>query len=159
MNGDDLSGIAALNQYMHLIHKLEGECTNAESRRDFWLDLYNKIHPPNIDSNIAIAMVLIHPSFEDVREKSRSGFKAHLSGLCELGRLIHGADCPNIAVEMDHIFPYSLGGVTRDVNRADLCKSCNRGKSNTVVGYFPWDGKVPDWVIEEVWATRKRIGK
>ena len=123
------------------------------------MDLYVNTTREKLKSEIGIAMVLVHPSFEDVKEKSKSGFKANVSGICELGKLIHGAVCPNKAKERDHIFPWSLGGITSDVNRADLCETCNRGKSNTVVGYFPWNGETPAWVIEEIWNTRKYIGE
>jgi hypothetical protein len=158
LSGEKVSGIESLNQYMKLVYKLERECTNAASRRDFWMELYQKTSIDKMKSEIGICMVLIHPSFEDVGEKSRSGFKSHISGQCELGKLIHGAVCLNKATERDHIFPLSLGGITSDVNRADLCKSCNRGKSHTVVGYFPWHGETPDWVMEEIWKIRKNIG-
>ena len=159
LNGDTVEGITALNEYLKLIDKLRRECTSPKARREFWLDLYEKTTLKKMESEISIAMVLIHPSFEDVEKKSKSGFKTNISGGCELSKLIIGAKCPNKAEEKDHIFPWSLGGITSDVNRADLCKSCNRGKSNTVVGYFPWNGETPAWVIEEIWKTRKNIGE
>ena len=154
-----MKGITALNEYLGYIDELNRECTSPEKRREFWLDLYVNTTREKLKSEIGIAMVLVHPSFEDVKEKSKSGFKANVSGICELGKLIHGAVCPNKAKERDHIFPWSLGGITSDVNRADLCETCNRGKSNTVVGYFPWNGETPAWVIEEIWNTRKYIGE
>ncbi len=159
MNGDKVKGITALNEYLGYIDELNRECTSPEKRREFWLDLYVNTTLEKLKSEIGIAMVLVHPSFEDVKEKSKSGFKANISGICELGKLIHGAVCPNKAKERDHIFPWSLGGITSDVNRADLCEACNRGKSNTVVGYFPWNGETPAWAIEEIWNTRKHIGE
>ena len=158
LNGDLMKGILALNEYLIHIDILNRECTNIETRREYWIKLYRSIQNNKLETNIGTEMVLIHPIFEDVEVKSRYGFKATISGRCELGKLIHGAICPNIAKEKDHVFPWSLGGITSDVNRADLCQSCNRGKSNTVVGYFPWNESTPAWVNEEIWKTRKRMG-
>ena len=159
-DGVEIDALNALNEYMEHIHKLKKECTSPEKRREYWIDLYNDVGLENLRNGLRIgtAMVLIHPYFEDAGTPRRSGFKGPIASNCELGKLIHGAKCPNIAAEKDHIFPWSLGGLTMDANRADLCKSCNRGKSNTIVGYFPWGGDTPSWAVERIYKIRKSIG-
>ena len=148
--------IDALNSYMQALYTLKEKTTNNIEKRALWLHLYKEF---TIDNSISTAMILIHPDFPDVEEETRVGFKKKISIKCELGKLVIGAKCPNIAVELDHMWPISLGGVTDDRNRADLCKDCNRGKSNTIVGYFPWGETAPNWVIEKVQTIRRLIGE
>ena len=110
-----------------------------------------------MENNLPVAMALIHPEFPDCPKPRRTGFRRVISENCELGKIIPGAVCPNKATELDHIWPVSLGGETRDSNRADLCSVCNRGKSNTP-GYFPWTAEAPGWVIEKIFSIRGKIG-
>ncbi len=128
-------------------------------KRDYWLELFNQAESPEkMGKNLPIAMALIHPEFPDCTVPSRRGFVRPGSDNCELGKIVPGAECPNRAEESDHIWPLSLGGSTIDSNRADLCRSCNRGKSSTVVGYFPWSGSTPGWALEKIFKIRGNIG-
>lgn len=149
----------ALNNYLETIHHVKNNATNNDEKRELWLKLYDKYQlNGNNNDSLGIAMSLIHPDFPDVVTEKRTGFKKPISDSCELGKLVSGAICPNNAFELDHIWPISLGGITEDRNRADLCRDCNRGKSNTIVGYFPWDGNIPNWVIEKIDNIRRSIG-
>lgn len=141
--------VNSLNEYMNYIYILKNRKTNNKQKKEFFLMLFDKTNG-NLKNNLSISMALIHPEFPEMKKESRNGFTNLLADNCQLGFLIKGAKCPNPASQKDHIFPYSLGGITEDRNRADLCESCNRGKSNTVVGYFPWHQKTPDWVIEKI---------
>lgn len=150
-----LNSVTALNSYLAALHMLTVGASSNQKKRELWLNMYKDFH---MNNSIALAMILIHPDFPDVRQSKRSGFVKQREEKCELGKLISGAICPNKAEERDHIWPYSLGGITEDRNRADLCRACNRGKSNTVVAYFPWGDETPSWVIEKIESTRRRIG-
>jgi hypothetical protein len=149
----------ALNNYLEIIFHLKNKTTNDFEKSKFWLELHDK-YKKNGNNNLSlgIAMALIHPDFPDVIFEKRTGFRKPISNECELGKLVSGAKCPNSAFELDHIWPISLGGITEDRNRADLCRDCNRGKSNTIVGYFPWGGNIPNWVIEKIDIIRSGIG-
>ena len=128
-------------------------------KRQYWVELFNRAATPReMGENLPIAMALIHPEFPDCDQPRRSGFTRSLSDNCQLGKIVPGADCPNPAEEKDHIWPLSLGGSTIDSNRADLCTNCNRGKGSTVVGYFPWTGKTPEWAIQKIFKIRSNIG-
>jgi hypothetical protein len=154
-----MNGVDNLNVYMNCIYQLQYLKNNDKLKRDYWLELFNN-HAgiSGLKKDIGIAMALIHPDFPDIQKDSRNHFVKTMSSQCELGKLVKGAICPNRAKEKDHIWPFSLGGISIDVNRADLCEYCNRGKSNTIVGYFPWDSHTYDWVLEKIDFTRRRIG-
>lgn len=156
---DKMVGIENLNKYLSYIHRLKMEMNNDELKRGYWLELYCSCNGiDGLKKNIGTAMALIHNEFPDVQKLSRNGFVKTINENCELGKLVTGANCPNKAKEMDHIWPYSLGGISEDRNRADLCEYCNRGKSNAIVGYFPWDLETPEWVLERIELIRRRIG-
>ena len=155
-----MSSVINLNLYLELSHTLKHKMSNDEMKKSFWLELYNNsCSVEKIERNIGIAMILIHPEFKFINPIKRTGFIKRIAEKCELGKLVHGAICPNNAKEKDHIWPFSLGGETIDSNRADLCEYCNRGKSNTIVGYFDWGSSTPDWVIEKVDFIRRSIGQ
>jgi hypothetical protein len=154
-----MTGIENLNNYMNYIFRLKNEMSSNELKRKYWLDLFNACGGINgLRNDVGAAMTLIHVDFPDIQKISRNGFVKTISDKCELGNLVTGAKCPNKAKEIDHVWPLSLGGISEDRNRADLCEYCNKGKSNTIVGYFPWDKKTPDWVLERIDFTRKSIG-
>ena len=58
--------------------------------------------------------------------KSRKG-QCNWPGCNELGKL-----------EVDHKFPYSLGGDDEEVNFQLLCKSCNIAKGNSIFSINEW---------------------
>ena len=154
-----MEGVDALNQYLIYVNKMQVEKSSNELKRDYWVELFELASTPKeMRNNLPIAMALIHPEFPDCPRPRRSGFNRSLSEYCELGKIVPGAECPNPAEENDHIWPLSLGGLTIDSNRADLCTKCNRGKGSTVVGYFPWDGNTPGWAIEKIFEIRANIG-
>jgi hypothetical protein len=43
---------------------------------------------------------------------------------------------PDDQIEFDHVIPYSKGGPTTVENLRLLCRSCNRKKSNSMVGFL-----------------------
>lgn len=59
-----------------------------------------------------------------------------------------GYECPfgtDAAMTADHVFPYSLGGITEGTNLLWLCEVHNRIKGSDV-HVFPWERGVPPWV-------------
>lgn len=41
-------------------------------------------------------------------------------------------------MELDHMFPYSLGGSSREENFQTLCRSCNLAKGNSIYSINTW---------------------
>jgi hypothetical protein len=154
-----MDGVSSLNEYLKYINKIQIEKSSSQMKREYWIELFNLAPSQReMKENLPIAMALIHPEFPDCGKPSRTGFIRSLSDNCQLGKIVMGAECLNPAEEKDHIWPLSLGGSTIDSNRADLCTNCNRGKGSTVVGYFPWTGKTPEWVIQKIFKIRSNIG-
>ena len=73
-----------------------------------------------------------------------------LSAACQ-SRVLWGYACPfEGALEIDHLFPYGLGGPTRRENAMVLCAQHNRMKAHDIhvlpweaIGLWQWiDGQV-----------------
>lgn len=47
----------------------------------------------------------------------------------------------NLDLEVDHIFPYALGGSNEEYNLMALCKNCNQNKNVTIKYYMNNEGK------------------
>jgi hypothetical protein len=149
-----------LNLYLSYLFELKHVQNSSQLKNEYWIDMFNKSGGiQGLRKEISIAMILIHPEFPFVENtiRSKTGFYSTSSSVCEIFKIIPGAKCSNIPTQVDHLWPFSHGGVNSDLNRADLCESCNRGKSNSV-GYFYWDGEAPEWVLLEIDKIRRRIG-
>jgi len=74
--------------------------------------------------------------------------------------IVWGYQCPNISenLEQDHLFPYSLGGITSDHNRIWLCRYHNMLKGNDVHCY-PWEEAAnrAAWVDRHIAAIHKKV--
>lgn len=51
-------------------------------------------------------------------------------GRCEGSVVLLWGRCGRVAVEADHVYPWSRGGATVPSNGQALCRDCNRSKSN-----------------------------
>lgn len=48
-------------------------------------------------------------------------------------------------IEVDHLFPYSLGGPSNGSNKLHLCRLHNRLKSSDI-HFYPWEKGEPAWL-------------
>lgn len=62
---------------------------------------------------------------------------------CQVGHIVSGLDCRRVADQVDHRFPFSLGGANTPDNYVFLCEVCNQMKSTSVL-HFGWD-ELPRW--------------
>ncbi len=104
---------------------------------------------------LARSMALLRPELyreESGQEKSairgrRSFNQSSVGKECESNRF-WGYNCPfgtPLRASADHVFPYSLGGITAGPNLLWLCDLHNRLKGSDV-HVFPWELGLPTWV-------------
>lgn len=66
-----------------------------------------------------------------------------------------GQRAPNVVLQVDHLYPVSMGGNNRPENLITSCQACNQGKGDSVIS-FPIDVDkndvrifmVMDWVFK-----------
>lgn len=113
-------------------------------------------------SQRASALALIHPAwletedFSEIRGSRSFGFEA-MGESCQ-APLIWGYSCPNSAIEVDHMFPYSLGGPTRADNGLLLCRDHNRLKGHDV-HLIPWERYSFPWLADQLAAIGARVSE
>lgn len=151
----------------------------SEERCENWIDLFEKTGL-DIDSfqwnpiHTSVLLALVHPDefhdqrgedisihFETPHSKKSFTKRAVMDEDCQIGELINGVKCPyvdNKGVQMDHLWPHSLGGPTHNSNMVYLCQTCNQQKSSSPL-YFDFD-TCPSWLVNRIktmFAHKKRI--
>lgn len=108
--------------------------------------------------DLALGLALIHPEWwldvlngrPDIRGPRKFAHSIR-DGDCQSG-FIWDYACDNSKIELDHAFPYSLGGPTIANNALSLCYRHNRIKGHDV-HLLPWDQpSTPcfSWVADQV---------
>ena len=62
---------------------------------------------------------------------------------CQISDLVSGIHCGRLATQVDHKFPFALGGANLAENYVFLCAICNQMKSTSVL-HFDWQS-LPEW--------------
>lgn len=114
------------------------------------------------DDRVLDGLVLIHPvwledagdGLPDIRGPRAFAHKAH-GEICR-APLVWGYSCPGTAMEIDHMFPYGLGGPTRADNGLVLCREHNRLKGHDV-HLLPWQSYDFPWLDEQIAKMRARF--
>lgn len=117
-----------------------------------WTDLYYKFVSDE-RYGLPEILVLIHPNWyaginiPDPRG-TRSFPTSDKSAKCRSIEF-YGYECPfiNPPIHIDHLFPYSKGGVTNHANAMYLCEEHNLSKS-TDIHNIDWEGMDRSWVIQ-----------
>lgn len=133
-------------EYHRQVEKLTGV------HSDVWLDLVNSAAARPA---IALTMSLIHPHVVPLRRQRwlerRGGREFRLRP--RMGRncwafQVWGYECPynRGPLELDHAWPYALGGQSVPENALWLCKIHNAAKSSDVHCYHWKEDSVPSWV-------------
>ncbi len=118
-----------------------------------------------VGSDSATSYALIHPTVAPVptmRWEEHRGRRAFASarrpagGKCQ-SLLVWGYECPLRSpvaeLEMDHAWPFSLGGQSVPSNGVLLCRLHNRAKSHDVHNY-DWPEMWPSWLLLMLSAVR-----
>lgn len=108
------------------------------------------------------ALVLVHPTWLDgtdeglldVRGPRTFGYKA--DGEACRAIIIWGYGCLGTGIEIDHMFPYGLGGPTKPENGLVLCREHNRLKGHDV-HLLPWESYTFPWLDEQIAIVRARL--
>jgi len=117
-----------------------------------WTDLFQKF---TIDDKYGLPeiLVLIHPNwYETIKIPDPRGTRnfptADKSAKCRSIEF-YGYQCPfiNPSIHIDHLFPYSKGGVTNHANAMYLCEEHNLSKS-TDIHTIDWEGMDRSWVMQ-----------
>lgn len=135
-------------------HRNVLELRGIEARK--WLDQYQTALALN---DLAAAFSLIHPEvapLTDARWRHHRGPRSfpalrRPSGIkCE-SMLVWGYTCPVGAsaaeLELDHGWPFALGGRSEPSNGVWLCMLHNRAKSHDVHNY-QWPDEWPSWLLQ-----------
>jgi hypothetical protein len=157
--------IACTQEYLQCLADFYGQ-------RRQWEDDYRRID----EESLAVRFVLLHPFHYDedntdkkrceIRGGRRFPFKPQVAeGGCA-AKLLWGYSCPleGTNLQVDHEFPYSLGGPTDPRNRLILCDMHNRLKSSDLHVY-PWEKGEPKWlrdILDKIARKRdtdRRFGK
>jgi len=135
----------ALEYHQH-VENLKG------AEPDAWL---HRLDSVAARPSIALSMALIHG---DVVPLNRSRWLEHRGDRIFKPRPRNGRTCWSIQVwgyecpcksselELDHAWPFALGGRSVPENAIWLCSIHNRAKSSDVHCYHWKDGAVPSWV-------------
>lgn len=125
---------------------------------------WDEAHARALDSDDPVldSLVLIHPAWldglhqglPDVRGRRDFTFSAE-GEVCQ-APLIWGYSCDGTVMEIDHMFPYGLGGPNRPDNGLILCREHNRVKGHDV-HLLPWDSYGFLWLEEQVTKVRQRL--
>ena len=134
---------------------------------DLWLQKKERALDSESNIRIAIMLALNHPRFHIDRlgrhvgnhvvpphPKLRPNFPDNFakSYRCGLELLEHTGMCPytvdNCPTELDHTWPYELGGPSTITNMTELCTKCNQNKANSY-----WLFPIPehlDWLEDRI---------
>ena len=112
------------------------------------------LHPWHYDE-IDLPEHLTQSSIQ-VNIQGNRNFKAGKIGSHCHSSLLWGYECElDVVLQMDHLFPYSLGGPTISGNMLTLCKYHNMVKSSDIHCY-PW-GQFDKWAIPWVVTQVEKI--
>ena len=118
--------------------------TLRESRGQDW----RQLHLTLVDSCLADRLVLLHPEWlrdigvsrhrlKQILGERRNFDRMHMSQGCQ-AQLLWGYNCnERNYLQVDHLWPYSLGGPTRAGNAIMLCRDHNALKG-VDIHVFPW---------------------
>ena len=139
-----------------------------EVHNNVWLTKFDWASTLVEEEKIAIFLALIHPLFytnPDGHNISENLYPPHPRNtkpslptdnryhICQLNVLLPDAVCPwrNVptTIELDHKWPYSLGGPSTLDNRLELCRECNKNKSSSF-NLYPTNGRIPRWLSDRV---------
>ncbi|MFJ2520480.1 hypothetical protein ACIOWF_16030 [Cellulosimicrobium cellulans] len=120
-----------------------------------WDRLYSRHHDGQ--SSTSESLVLVHPvwleqSGRTTPSRAARGFQRRVPNfeVCA-SPVLWGYDCPNgTGLEVDHLFPYALGGPTVFTNALYLCGDHNRAKGHDV-HLIPWEQTDRfSWLADEI---------
>ena len=147
-----------ISEYFQNIKQLRNALrAGAEALNTKWFEVL----PPNkpldwTSEELPALLALIHPDYciDNNGQKivhdnyKRKKFNHDPTDRCQIGKLVEGVKCPYQSEfqksHADHLWPYSLGGLTESGNKLSLCDVCNRAKSNSPF-LFPGDD-IPRWL-------------
>ena len=107
------------------------------------------------EGDLPLALALIHPRSAPLTEQRWKGLRGARFGFLYRSPYEHcmatqvwGYSCPltEEALELDHAWPYALGGRSTSDNAVWLCKCHNRAKSSDVHCYHWSAGALPEWL-------------
>lgn len=144
--------------YFHHIKQLRNSLrAGTESLNRTWFEILPAGQSTGWNPDHLPAMLsLIHPDYcldnngQKISHESyrRKKFNHDPTDRCEINKLVEGVKCPYQSEfhksHADHLWPYSLGGLTETGNKLSLCGVCNRAKSNSPF-LFPGD-IIPRWL-------------
>lgn len=117
-----------------------------------WLTLYNTAKS---ESDLPLALSLIHPlvvpippaDWARIRGSRQFPYAPRRRSQQCWARLVWGYECPyQNAINIDHAWPFALGGRSTADNGVFLCEIHNRAKSDDVHAY-QWDSDLwPSWL-------------
>jgi hypothetical protein len=135
-----------------------------------WVEILTEIEG-NHDYGIPETLVLLNPKFyKELGANDPRGertFPKIPNGFPCRSNEIWGYECPfkSSSIHVDHMFPYSKGGVTHAENAMHLCADHNLLKHSDV-HWIPWENLPAnnDWIIRSLkvlfnFATRSNTSK
>ena len=140
-----------------------------EVHNSVWLTKYDWAFSVDEEEKIAIFLALVHPDFyknqqgnnisnylhppHPPAEKKPSLPEDNRNFICQLNVLLPNAVCPwrdvGVTIDLDHKWPYSLGGTSTLDNRLELCSNCNINKSSSF-HLYPTNRGIPTWLSDRV---------
>ena len=140
-----------------------------EVHNSVWLTKHDWASTLDVEVKIAIFLALVHPNFYKDQQGNNismyllpqhppSDRKPNLPDdsrnfICQLNVLLPEAVCPwryvGPTIELDHKWPYSLGGTSTLDNRLELCRNCNSHKSSSF-HLYPTNRGIPTWLSDRV---------
>ena len=153
MNQDELGVFSST-----LKELLKALALSSAEHADLWIQKRERALDSDPNIRIAIMLALNHPRFHIDRmgrnvgnhivpphpeSKPRFPDDFAKSYRCGIELLEHTGICPyttdNCPTELDHTWPYELGGPSTITNLTELCAKCNQNKSNSY-----WLFPIPD---------------
>jgi hypothetical protein len=128
-----------------------------------WSALWDRYQAGSLSD--AEALALIHPVWLEGVSGSTPSRRRRTFGLvipnyesCASSQ-IWGYACPfERRLEVDHLFPWGLGGPTRPENAVYLCQNHNRAKGHDV-HLIPWErAETFAWLGDEIAETARLLG-
>ena len=121
-----------------------------------WIDVLQQVEGSN-EYGVPEVLVLLNPKYySEIGAIDQRGDRAFpsVSNLYKCrSKEVWGYDCPfeNTAIHVDHMFPYSKGGVTHAQNAMHLCSEHNMSK-HTDIHLIPWEyfTKNNDWILNSL---------
>lgn len=111
--------------------------------------------------NVIRGLILIHPSWLEDRQEGLPdvrGPRRFSSGpgpQCQ-SLVLWGYPCTGSPMEIDHMFPYGLGGPTRADNGLTLCREHNRLKGHDI-HLLPWESFNFPWLDDSIDKVHARL--